>query len=140
MGLDSWSLSQVRRSPCVKTARGVDLDAPDPTELVLHAMSDVYESGENMFKQCVKIHPFTHSCVASREEMTKLAEELLPSLFPEGTLKVSRSRLTHVKEMRHLPISLQSMQRSIALRIMICTPWRSSRSLRIVSVLAIRCI
>lgn len=58
-------------------------DAPDPDELVLHLMKDVYESGENMFKTCVKILPFTHSCAATHEEMEKLANELLPKHFPE---------------------------------------------------------
>lgn len=47
-------------------------------------MKDVYESGENMFKTCVKMLPFTHSCMATHEEMEKLANELLPLHFPEG--------------------------------------------------------
>lgn len=84
--LDSLSLMPVGHAWVLPLSIFVTIDAPDPSELVLKVMTDVYDSGENMFKSCIKIQPFTHACLATLDEMGKLATELVPKHFPEGTI------------------------------------------------------
>lgn len=58
-------------------------DAQDPIELVLKALKQVYETGQNTFKACIKMLPATHSCMTEMTQMEALAENLIPQYFPD---------------------------------------------------------
>eukprot|EP00210_Caulerpa_lentillifera_P004651 g4436.t1 len=58
-------------------------NAPCPTELVLKALKQVYETGENTFKACIKMLPVTHSCMTDMAQMEALAEMLIPQYFSD---------------------------------------------------------
>eukprot|EP00210_Caulerpa_lentillifera_P002388 g2290.t2 len=58
-------------------------DAPGPVEMVLKTMKQVYETGENTFKTCIKMLPATHCCFMDTSQLKTLADTMIPMYFSD---------------------------------------------------------